>query len=141
MGYAAGNFLAGRFSVRFGMNPMIVAGTMITTCGMALLALVTWTGLSGPVAFFGAMVALGVGNGMALPNANAGMLSVRPELAGTASGLGGAIVIGGGAALSALAVAALPPGSGEMPLIGLMLGCSIVSTLSIAPLLWRAKSL
>jgi DHA1 family bicyclomycin/chloramphenicol resistance-like MFS transporter len=87
------------------------------------------------------MVALGVGNGMALPNANAGMLSVRPELAGTASGLGGAIVIGGGAALSALAVAALPPGSGEMPLIGLMLGCSIVSTLSIAPLLWRAKSL
>jgi DHA1 family bicyclomycin/chloramphenicol resistance-like MFS transporter len=61
MGYAAGNFLAGRFSVRFGMNPMIVAGTMITTCGMALLALVTWTGLSGPVAFFGAMVALGVG--------------------------------------------------------------------------------
>jgi DHA1 family bicyclomycin/chloramphenicol resistance-like MFS transporter len=123
------------------MNPMIVAGTMITTCGMALLALVTWTGLSGPVAFFGAMVALGVGNGMALPNANAGMLSVRPELAGTASGLGGAIVIGGGAALSALAVAALPPGSGEMPLIGLMLGCSIVSTLSIAPLLWRAKSL
>ena len=141
MGYAAGNFLAGRFSVRFGMNPMIVAGTMITTCGMALLALVTWAGLSGPVAFFGAMVALGVGNGMALPNANAGMLSVRPELAGTASGLGGAIVIGGGAALSALAVAALPPGSGEMPLIGLMLGCSIVSTLSIAPLLWRQKSL
>jgi DHA1 family bicyclomycin/chloramphenicol resistance-like MFS transporter len=87
------------------------------------------------------MVALGVGNGMALPNANAGMLSVRPELAGTASGLGGAIVIGGGAALSALAVAAQPPGSGEMPLIGLMLACSVLSTVSIAPLLWQAKSL
>jgi DHA1 family bicyclomycin/chloramphenicol resistance-like MFS transporter len=141
MGYAAGNFIAGRFSVRFGMNPMIVAGTMITTCGLALLALLTWAGLSGPVTFFVAMVALGVGNGMALPNANAGMLSVRPDLAGTASGLGGAIVIGGGAALSALAVAALPPGSEEMPLIGLMLGCSVVSTLSITPLLRRARRL
>ena len=52
-----------------------------------------------------------------------------------------AIVIGGGAALSALAVAALPPGSGEMPLIALMLGCSVLSTLSIAPLLRRAKGL
>ena len=141
IGYAAGNFIAGRFSVRFGMNPMIVAGTMVTTGGMALLGLVTWAGLSNPATFFGAMVALGVGNGMALPNANAGMLSVRPDLAGTASGLGGAIVIGGGAALSALAVAALPPGSGEMPLIALMLGCSVLSTLSIAPLLRRAKGL
>jgi DHA1 family bicyclomycin/chloramphenicol resistance-like MFS transporter len=40
---------------------------------------------------------------MVLPNATSGMLSVRPHLAGTASGLGGALMLGGGAALSALA--------------------------------------
>lgn len=137
LGYAGGNFIAGRFSVRFGMNPMIVAGTMVTTLGMALLALATSAGLSGPLAFFGATLTLGIGNGMALPNANAGMLSVRPDLAGTASGLGGAIVIGGGAALSALAVGLLPPGSGEMPLVLLMLGSSVASTLTILPLLDR----
>ena len=50
---------------------------------------------------------MGLGNGIGLPSANAGMLSVRPELAGTASGLGGAITIGGGAGLAALAGAAL----------------------------------
>jgi DHA1 family bicyclomycin/chloramphenicol resistance-like MFS transporter len=31
IGYAAGNFLAGRFSVRVGMNRMILIGTMVTT--------------------------------------------------------------------------------------------------------------
>jgi MFS family permease len=61
------------------------------------------------VVFFGLTVFMGLGNGICLPNANAGMLSVRPELAGTASGLGGAILIGGGAALAALAGALLAP--------------------------------
>ena len=41
------------------------------------------------------MTIVGIGNGMVLPNATSGMLSVRPHLAGTASGLGGAITIGG----------------------------------------------
>ena len=36
-----------------------------------------------------------------LPSANAGVVSVRPHLAGSASGLGGAMMIGGGALLSA----------------------------------------
>jgi DHA1 family bicyclomycin/chloramphenicol resistance-like MFS transporter len=49
------------------------------------------------------MTFVGLGNGMVLPNATSGMLSVRPHLAGTASGLGGALMMGGGAALSALA--------------------------------------
>jgi len=36
------------------------------------------------------MTIVGFGNGMTIPNATSGMLSVRPHLAGTASGLGGA---------------------------------------------------
>ncbi len=39
-----------------------------------------------------------------------GMLSVRPQLAGIGSGLGGAFTIGGGAALAALAGVLLSPG-------------------------------
>ena len=141
VGYMAGNFLAGRYSVRVGMNRMVLLGTLITTLGMGLLALLTWTGHSGAAVFFGSMVTLGLGNGAALPNANAGMLSIRPELAGTASGLGGAIVIGGGAALSVLAIALLPPGSGELPLVLLMFASSVVSTLAILPLLGMAAGL
>lgn len=141
IGYAAGNFLAGRYSVRVGMNRMILAGTLVTTLGLAALTLLTLAGLSGPVVFFGLTVFMGLGNGICLPSANAGMLSVRPELAGTASGLGGAILIGGGAALAAVAGVLLGPGATEMPLILLMLGSSVASVIAILLVIRRARQI
>ena len=59
---------------------------------------------------------------------------MRPHLAGSASGLGGALMIGGGAALSVVAGALLGPGTGAWPLLWMMLACSalgIVSTLYV----------
>ena len=141
IGYAAGNFLAGRYSVRLGMNRMILIGCIVTTVGMALLALLTLLGLSGPTTFFGLTIFMGLGNGICLPNANAGLLSVRPELAGTASGLGGAILIGGGAALAAFAGILLGPGSTEMPLILLMLASSAASVVAILFVIRRARQI
>ncbi len=141
IGYLVGNFLAGRFSVRMGMNRMVLYGTLITTASIGLLALVTAAGLSGPVVFFVLTMPMGVGNGLCLPNANAGILSVRPDLAGTASGLGGAIMIGGGAGLAALAGHLLGPGSSEMPLILLMLATSVGSVIAILMVMARARSL
>ncbi|MFZ1347750.1 MAG: Bcr/CflA family efflux MFS transporter [Tabrizicola sp.] len=141
IGYAAGNFLAGRYSVRLGMNRMILIGCIVTTVGMALLALLTLLGLSGPTTFFGLTIFMGLGNGICLPNANAGLLSVRPELAGTASGLGGAILIGGGAALAAFAGVLLGPGSTEMPLILLMLASSAASVVAILFVIRRARQI
>lgn len=141
IGYAAGNFLAGRYSVRLGMNRMILIGTVVTTLGLLALMLLTLAGLSGPTVFFGLTVFMGLGNGICLPNANAGMLSVRPELAGTASGLGGAILIGGGAALAALAGVLLGPGATEMPLILLMLTSSVASVVAILFVIRRARQI
>jgi DHA1 family bicyclomycin/chloramphenicol resistance-like MFS transporter len=141
IGYAAGNFFAGRFSVRVGMNRMILIGTLVTTGGLLVLALLTVAGLSGPVVFFGLTVFMGMGNGICLPNANAGMLSVRPELAGTASGLGGAILIGGGAALAALAGVLLGPGATELPLVLLMLTSSVASVIAILFVIRRARQI
>ena len=140
VGYAMGNFVAGRFSARVGMNRMVLLGTLATTGGLGVLALLTLAGLSGPVVFFSLTIAMGIGNGMSLPNANAGILSARPDLAGTASGLGGAITIGGGAALAALAGAILPPGATEMPLILLMLASSLASNLAILAVIGRARA-
>ena len=50
-------------------------------------------GIDHALALFGPMVLLGVGNGMTLPSANAGIVSVRPHLAGSASGLGGSLQV------------------------------------------------
>ena len=141
IGYAAGNFFAGRYSVRVGMNKMILIGCVVTSAGLAVLALLTLARLSGPTVFFGLTIFMGLGNGICLPNANAGILSVRPELAGTASGLGGAILIGGGAALAALAGVLLGPGSSEMPLILLMLASSAASVVAILFVMHRARQI
>jgi DHA1 family bicyclomycin/chloramphenicol resistance-like MFS transporter len=141
VGYLAGNFLSGRFSIRFGINRMILAGALVTTLGLSLLALLEALGLAGPNLFFGLVVTVGLGNGMLLPSANAGMLSVRPALAGSAAGLGGAITIGGGAALSALAGVLLTRGSGPMPLVALMLLTSALSILCILWVLRRERAL
>ncbi len=141
IGYLIGNFLAGRFSVRVGMNRMVLWGTLTTTVGLSVLALFTVAGLSGPVVFFALTVPMGIGNGLCLPNANAGILSVRPDLAGTASGLGGAIMIGGGAGLAALAGHLLGPGSSELPLILLMLASSVGSVIAILMVIARARKL
>ena len=131
VGYLIGNFLSGRYAARVGIKQMVVFGGLITTVGLSLLALLTWAGFGGAPVFFGLIISVGLGNGVMLPSANAGFLSVRPALAGSAAGLGGAMMIGGGASLSALAGAVLTPTSGTMPLILLMLGSSAASLVCV----------
>ena len=85
-GYMIGNFFSGRYASRFGLNTMMIAGNLVATAGMALSMLLFLVGLSGPLSFFGPIFFLGLGNGITLPSANAGIVSVRPHLAGSASG-------------------------------------------------------
>ena len=120
IGYFFGNFLSGRFTVRFGIDAMILWGLWIIFSGLSLSMVCSYIGYGTVETFFGFMIFVGLGNGLTIPNATAGMLSVRPHLAGTASGLGGAMMIAIGAALSTLAGAFLVPGSNEMPLLMLM---------------------
>ncbi|SDI50824.1 MFS transporter, DHA1 family, bicyclomycin/chloramphenicol resistance protein [Lutimaribacter saemankumensis] len=141
IGYFLGNWITGAFAARTGVNRMVLWGTIISTLGMALSLLSSYTGHSSPISFFGFMTLVGVGNGMTIANATAGMLSVRPHLAGTASGLGGAIMIGGGAALSALAGALLVPGAGEFPLIWIMFVTSLLAVIAIAGVIVRERQL
>ncbi|MDA9304780.1 multidrug effflux MFS transporter [Amylibacter sp.] len=120
IGYFFGNFLSGRFTIRFGIDAMIIWGLWIIFSGLSLSMVCSYVGYGTVETFFGFMIFVGLGNGLTIPNATAGMLSVRPHLAGTASGLGGAMMIAIGAALSTLAGAFLVPGSNEMPLLMLM---------------------
>jgi len=120
VGYLAGNYLSGRFSVRAGINRMMLAGALLVAVGMLAAFVVALAGARHPAAFFGFMVFVGLGNGLVLPNATAGLLSVRPHLAGTASGLGGSIMIGGGAALSGVAGALLTPAWALYELLAMM---------------------
>ncbi|MFT5868536.1 MAG: DHA1 family bicyclomycin/chloramphenicol resistance-like MFS transporter [Paracoccaceae bacterium] len=131
IGYFFGNFISGRYSVRYGINLMILWGAGVSAIGVITSLIFFYLGFDTPLVFFGFMTFVGFGNGMILPNATSGMLSVRPHLAGTASGLGGSIMIGGGAALSALAGVLLVPGRGAFPLIWIMAITSVLGVLAI----------
>ncbi|MGX9349647.1 multidrug effflux MFS transporter [Shimia sp. W99] len=141
VGYFIGNYLSGRFSVRFGINRMVVAGCAIAAAGIGVLILIVFAGAGSAELFFGMMTFVGLGNGLTIPNATSGALSVRPHLAGTASGLSGSIMIGGGAGLSALAGALLVPGSGPLPLLWIMFATSFAGFLTILAVIRRERRL
>ncbi|MEO0327740.1 MAG: multidrug effflux MFS transporter [Pseudomonadota bacterium] len=99
-GYMLGNFLSGRYSTRIGMTGMMMFGNVCAAGGMILALITTSLFPNAPLAFFGLVFFIGFGNGLTLPSANAGIVGVRPALAGAASGLGGSLQIGGGALLA-----------------------------------------
>ncbi len=141
IGYFFGNFISGRYSVRLGVNKMVLYGCWLNAIGVILSAALFLADMGTALSFFGFMTFVGLGNGMSIPNATAGSLSVRPHLAATASGLSGAIMLGGGAVLSALAGALLTRETGAMPLLWLMLGTSALAIVAINSVIWRERQL
>ncbi|MHB2265173.1 multidrug effflux MFS transporter [Aliihoeflea sp. PC F10.4] len=130
MGYIVGNFLSGRFSRQIGINSMMLAGSIVSILGpLSALAFIAF-GMVNTLTIFLPMIFVGMGNGLALPNAIAGIVSVRPHIAGSASGLGGSLQIGGGAGLALLAGFLLGPTTGPSPLMLVMLGSSVFAVLA-----------
>jgi len=131
LGYFCGNFVAARASVRLGINRMILYGTTISTTGLIIPVALHFMGLDTAPIFFGSVTLVGLGNGMTMANGNSGMLSVRPHLAGSASGVGGAVMLAGGAGLADLAGNALAGSSTAMPLVAIMMASSALSMVAI----------
>ena len=140
-GYSIGNYISGRYSIRFGINWMIRTGATIAFAGLCVALLLSLAGYHSALLFFGFCTFVGLGNGMVIPNASAGMLSVRPHLAGTASGLGSAFMIGGGAALAAFAGATMQNGGGSVVLLAIMASTLLLGLLSILYVMLRERQI
>ena len=141
IGYVLGNFLSGRFSTKIGLDKMIFLGVTTALFGVSISLTISLFDHGSVLSFFGLMTLVGLGNGMSIPNATAAMMSINPKLAGTAAGLGSAIMIGGGAGLSAIANFILIPGSSEIPLIMLMWTSVFCGLCSVAYVSYRKKTL
>ncbi|NIA69194.1 multidrug effflux MFS transporter [Pelagibius litoralis] len=126
--YMLGNFLSGRLSTQIGAERMIFAGSAIALLGVALLTGLALSGEMTPIMLFGPVMLVGLANGLSLPNATASAISVRPDLAGTASGLTGFLqmTVGG---LATLLVGHFQGESSIMPMVMVMSGAAVIAFL------------
>jgi hypothetical protein len=85
---------------------------------------------------FPTIISVGFGNGLSIPTGNAGTMSVRPHLAGSASGVSGALVVAGGAMITGLTGTILNQDSGAISLLLLILGIASLGSLSAAYVIW-----
>lgn len=139
LGFFGGNFLTGKFSMRIGIDRMILLGTIAQIFGMGMSLIISILGFGTAFTFFGFCIFIGIGNGLTLANSTAGMLSIRPSVAGTASGIGGAIQIGGGSALATLAGFLLSNSEGAYALQIIMFLSALMGFICILYVMRRTK--
>jgi DHA1 family bicyclomycin/chloramphenicol resistance-like MFS transporter len=100
IGYMAGNFAASRASARFGVERPILWGIALEAVGVTASVLLAWKVRElGPLIVFAPQALISFGNGVLLPGAIAGAVSVRPQAAGTAAGIVGFAQMALGAAM------------------------------------------
>ncbi|MEM6304127.1 MAG: multidrug effflux MFS transporter [Pseudomonadota bacterium] len=129
MGFMAGGFFAGRFGRAFTPARLMLIGRVIACTGLTAGLIVLSTGVREPLYYFAATICVGLGNGITTPGSTTGAMSVRPELSGSAAGVAGALIIAGGAVLTAITGQLVQVEGGEWTLLALMLGASFAGLL------------
>jgi DHA1 family bicyclomycin/chloramphenicol resistance-like MFS transporter len=138
MGFMAGNFAVSRLTARFGIDALIWWGIALTIVG-CLLNVLVYVALPGweMATIFLPQIVIGFGNGLLLPTSVAGAVSIRPQVAGTASGATGFIQMAIGAAAAQLGGYVTAHASGAMPMLLLMLMFGVATAVAVWTLVRR----
>jgi DHA1 family bicyclomycin/chloramphenicol resistance-like MFS transporter len=137
-GFMAGNFAVARLTVRLGIDRLIRWGIAFTLIGSSL-SIALYVSLPGweMVAIFVPQFVIGAGNGLLMPTAIAGAVSVRPQVAGTASGMTGFIQMTIGAAAAQLSALVIAGASDGVPMLLLMFSFGVATAAAVFLLLRR----
>ncbi|WP_322865610.1 multidrug effflux MFS transporter [Aquicoccus sp. G2-2] len=125
-GFMLGNYISIRLTRAWGIVRMMALGRWAAILGPLAAMTLIWAGGTHPAVLFGGAMFMGLGNGLTLPGANAGVMSVAPRLAGSASGLSGALTVAGGAALSTIMSALVENAYGAYILLGGLVVSSLI---------------
>ena len=125
--YMTGNFASGRLATRLGAVRMVFAGSVFAVIGAGLLTALSLTVEMTPLLLFLPIMLVGLANGISLPSATAAAISLRPDLAGTASGLTGFLQMFVGA-LVTLLVGHLQDDT-VFPMVGVMSAAAVIAFL------------
>lgn len=138
VGFMLGAGLSARLVERIEPMRLILVGRVLPIFAVGAAVLYYKAGGVSVAPLFLSTVVAGLGNGLSLANANAGALSVRPDLAGSASGVGGAIALGLGAVLSWFTTAVLGGGATPEGLLLLILAAlSLALAAALAAAAWE----
>jgi DHA1 family bicyclomycin/chloramphenicol resistance-like MFS transporter len=138
--YLLGNMTTARMTPRRGIDTMIRAGIAFELIGavLSLLAATTMPA-GGPEIVFLPQAFISFGNGLLLPNAIAGAISVRPQASGTASGISGFTQFAMGAAAAQIISHILVTASTPLPLAWAMVILAGAAALAFVALVRRPK--
>jgi DHA1 family bicyclomycin/chloramphenicol resistance-like MFS transporter len=120
-GFIFGSYLTTLLASRNSLGFTLFSARLLTCMGLLVGLALSMTGAVHPFAFFAPCVFIGIGNGLTLPAANLGVMSVRDDLAGTAAGLAAAMSIAGGAFIPSIAGLFLRESGETHTLLGLLL--------------------
>lgn len=137
LGYMAGNFLTGRLGRRVGAEPLMWAGLGLALIGLAGMGGVAWLKIHTLLALFMPMTIVTISNGLVIPTGSAAAISVRPDIAGAASGVAGFLQIGF-AALATLAVGLMHDGT-RIPMLLVMAAAWCLGALSLIFAVWSER--
>lgn len=129
-GFMTGSFLGGRLSRRWSTATVMLAGRIVACAGLLTGMAVLASGIVVPLLYFGSTIFVGIGNGLTMPNSNAGAMSVLPRLAGSAAGFTGGMTLATGAVLTTATGALIAERPVPILLLALMLAASFAGLLS-----------
>lgn len=138
-GFILGSYLAGRFSSKTSLGTILVFARLLTCMGLVMGLIFAMLGVTHVLAFFGPCLFIGIGNGLTMPAANSGAMSVRSDLLGTAAGLAAAMRIAGGAVIASIAGVFLADSVHELFVLMLVSAfLALLAALYAASLEWLA---
>lgn len=89
LAYIVGNFLTSRLIKRFGETELMFIGQCLGLLSVCIVLALALGEVRSPFAVAGPLILLGLGQGLLMPTALAGTVSVVPALAGAAAGVAG----------------------------------------------------
>ena len=130
LGFFIGSFFSTKFSKYFGLTQMILVGRVIAVFGISLGLILVLKGYISTFTIFGSMIFIGLGNGFSLPSSHVGIMNVRSDLAGSASGLSGAMAVAFGAIVATLMGVMLTEENGAYSFLFILLITKLISLIA-----------
>jgi len=140
LGYMSGNFTVSRLSQRYGIDALIVAGLVVELIGCVVTtALIAIFENATPAVIFLPQLIVSYGNGLLMANSISGAISIRPQAAGSASGMAGFVQMAVGAASTQIVSFLLAGAATGLPMAWMAVAAIALGCVAYVALVRRGK--